>query len=166
MSECTLSNDADDRLNHVPFKALQQSFTDYATLFSRLFFFLIRVISPDNHSGYELSLNRSQIQSTRQLTQLLSTPAPVYDQFKTVFQSLAYSLLTTQPGSDLLSLTVPPLLSFVIISSLHSDGSWDQPASITPRLARIQWGSRVVVFQQILSIIQANPPADSSELET
>ena len=49
--------------------------------------------------------------------------------------------------------------------SLRHDGSWDPPARITPRLAMVQWGCRVIVFQQIHLVLQEQESFSSEQME-
>jgi hypothetical protein len=45
------------------------------------------------------------------------------------------------------------IMAFLAIWCLRPDGSWDPPADITPKMARLQWGFKAVVFTQCLAVL-------------
>ena len=130
------------RLNHSPFKALQESFNTYATFFSRLFILILRSVH-GHPSRYSLPLDPIQISHSSELWTILVDPSSTYRQFKPIFHALAYSLLHITTTGPALGSLQSPLQCFTILMCLRRDGSWDQRTSITPKLAMVQWGCRV-----------------------
>lgn len=152
------------RLNHMLFKALQESFTDYATFFSRLALFILR-LAVNPLSAYSIPLDSAQTATATNIIRLLSHHTTVYSQFKQPFHRLIHSLLFTTYTQSAPQRLSSPLRSFIIISCLRSDGSWEPPVHITPKLAKLQWGFRVVVFQQILLKLEGQDSLTADEID-
>ncbi|WVO18193.1 hypothetical protein L204_105898 [Cryptococcus depauperatus] len=125
----------------------EATLNNYATIFFRLVLFLIRTVQ-HRPAIYPLPLQEQQAEWIRRIDVMCQTDGDT-EALSEYLHKLAYSLLESQGASFVRDPWRYALYHFLVLLCLQEDGAFERCHLISPKLARIQWVFRAVVWTEI-----------------